>query len=58
MGAGIASRDNYLIHDNLKSSKNQPPPHSFVYRCVTKLNKKRYLVHFVLFHKFLQQTDF
>ena len=52
MGVGIASRDNYLTHDILKSSKNQPPPDSFVYRCVTKPNKKRYLVHFVLFHKF------
>ena len=50
MGTGIASGDKYLIHNKWKNSKNQPPSHSFVYRCFTKLNQKRPLVHFVLFH--------
>ena len=50
-GYGITSCDNYLIHDKWKNSKNQHPFHSFAYRCITKLNQKRTLVHFVLFPK-------
>ena len=58
MGAGIASWDNYLIHDKWKNSKNQPPSHSFVYRCVTKLNKKRSLFALCYFIKFNNKPIF
>ena len=58
MSARIASCDNYLTHDKWRNAKNQNPSHSFVYRCVTKLNQKRCLVLLVLFHKVSQQTDF
>ena len=59
-GCGIASCDNYLIHDKWKNSKNQHPSHSFVYRCIIKLNQKRPLVilHFVLFPKVLCRLFF
>ena len=32
-----------LIHDKYKNSKNQPPSHSLLYRCVTKLWSKKFL---------------
>ena len=56
--AGISSWDNYPIHDKWNNSKNQRPSHGFVYRCVNKLNQKRLMVHFVLFHNFSRQTNF
>ena len=48
----ITSWDNYLIHGKWKNSKNQHIYHSFVYRCITKLNQKglwlilRYILKF------------
>ena len=58
MGSGIASWDNYLIHDKCKNSKKQHPSHSFVYRCVANLNQKSPSVNFCFFLKFNNKPIF
>ena len=50
MSAGIALWYNNLTRGNEKSSTNHSPSQSFDYRCFTKLNQKRPLLHFVLFY--------